>query len=115
MFFEDEISSWLCFGATWRCTPYEAIGLWSCLLFYTTQIVTTLIHSVIQGQRGTATVNEAATRRHTTTDVGDDWKLLCSFMIYFFGLPLGSLLWVLAGIHSGCAAVFKICPVLGIL
>ena len=49
-FFDDEIGSWSCLGTAWRCTPSEAIGIWSVILFYTTIFVATITHSVMQSK-----------------------------------------------------------------
>ena len=83
--FDDEIPASWCLGATFRCTVAESVGLWSAVAFYTTLIVVTLIHSVIQGQRGTAERNEEATRRHARKSDGDDLGFqLCLLVVYFF-------------------------------
>ena len=99
MFFDDEISFWWCLGDTWRCTPSEATGLWSTMLFYVTVLLVTTIHSVIQNQNGTAVRNEEATRRHMTEDAGGECGMLCSVLVYFFSLVAGCLLWVTAGVR----------------
>ena len=97
-FFDDEIGSWSCLGTAWRCTPSEAIGIWSVILFYTTIFVATITHSVMQSNVG-AERNDAATRRHIMAgDSGDDWLMLCSFLLYFFGLAAGCLVWALGGL-----------------
>ena len=90
---DAEIDFWWCLGLAPRCTPAEAIGLWSTILFYTTMFVVTVIHSIIQSESGT---NEQA-RRHTTNDVGDDLVMLCWFMAYFFSFAAGCLLWAFLG------------------
>ena len=100
IFFDDEISFGWCLGVTWRCTPAEAAGLWSVVVFYTTIVSVTIVHGVVQHQTGTATRNEEATRRHTGTDAGDDWAALFSLLLYFFSFAAGSLLWALAGTRS---------------
>jgi protein-S-isoprenylcysteine O-methyltransferase Ste14 len=99
MFFDDEISRWWCLGDTWRCTPSEAAGLWTVILFYATTLFVTVAHSVIQSQNGTAGRNEEATRRHTAKDAGDDLGAVCLLLVYFFSLAAGSLLWVAAGVR----------------
>ena len=98
--FDGEISSWWCVGCTFRCTPAEAAGLWSVALFYGTMVGATVLHSIAQGQNGTAGRNEAVTRRHTTAaDVGGDGATVCHFLAYFFSLAAGSLLWALGGVR----------------
>ena len=95
---DDEIGTISCLGATWRCTPSEAVGIWSVIGFYTTMIVVTITHSVMQSNAGTER-NDSATRRHTMAgDGGDDWCMLCSFLVYFFGLAAGCLVWALGGL-----------------
>lgn len=99
MTFDDEIGFWWCLGATWRCTPAESIGLWSVILFYTTVTFVTIIHQFSQ----TATHYMDETRRqarNATTDAGDDFGTLCTFMIYFFSFAAGNLLWALAGVRA---------------
>ena len=96
LFLDEEISLGWCLGMTWRCTPVEAIGLWSVVLFYMTLILGTIIHAVTQ----TSSNEEVTTRRRNTpTDAGDEWVLLCSFMIYFFSFAAGCLVWALAGVQ----------------
>ena len=96
-FFDREISRWWCAGCTWRCTPSEAAGLWSVALFYTAVVGGTAIHSIAQSQDGTAGRNEAVTRQHTA-DAGGDGRTVCVFVVYFFSLAAGSLLWALGGV-----------------
>ncbi len=100
MFFDDQIGSGWCLGTTWRCTPSEATGLWSAILFYATTLFVTAIHSATQHLTGTATRNEEATRRHTAADVGNDWRLVGWLVVYFFSFAGGSLLWALAGVRA---------------
>lgn len=97
--FDEEIGSGWCLGLTWRCTPSEVIGLWSVVLFYTTMLIVTVIHGMLQVQAGTAGRNDEATRRHTRTDVNDDCYTLCWLTVYFFTFAAGSLLWVGAGVQ----------------
>ena len=99
MFFDEEIGIWWCLGDTWRCTPAEAIGLWSSVLFYVTMLIVTIIHGVTQHNTGTADRNEEATRRHTAPDVGDDFAVLCWVMIWFFTFTAGCLMWATAGVR----------------
>ncbi len=107
MFFNEEIVSGWCFGLTWRCTPSEAIGLWSVLLFYSTVVIVTGIHLVAQKQNGNGngTIGSGSggyshhirnNLRSTSTAADDDVLLLCSFLIYFFGLVVGCLFWALS-------------------
>ena len=93
--FDEEMSAGWCFGATWQCTPAEAAGLWSTLLFYSTVVIGTVYHGCVQAHVTTAAANEVATHRslHTTTDAGDEWQLLCFLLTYFFSsLALSHLL-----------------------
>ena len=78
MFFDEEIGIWWCLGDTWRCTRAEALGLWSVVSFYTAVLVVTITHGIVQHSSGTAERNDAATRRHTSTAVTDDWVAMCS-------------------------------------
>ena len=99
--FDDEIPASWCLGATFRCTIAESVGLIAAVAFYTTLIVVTLIHSVIQGQRGTAERNEEATRRHARKSDGDDLGFqLCLLVVYFFSFAGGSLAWALGGVTA---------------
>ena len=97
--FDDEITLGWCLGATWRCTVSEASGLWSVLLFYTTVLMTTVVHGIVQHQTGTAARSEAATRRHTGADVGEDLGFVCWLVIYFFSFAAGCLLWATGGVR----------------
>ena len=99
MFFDEEISIWWCLGDTWCCTPAEAIGLWSVILFYTTAVFVTAIHSCIQHQNGTAERDEDATRRYTSKDGDVELGVVCSLLVYFFLFVAGCLLWVAAGVR----------------
>lgn len=99
--FDDEIPASWCLGATFRCTVAESVGLFAAVTFYSTLIVVTLIHSVIQGQRGTAERNEEATRRHARKPDGDDLGFqLCLLVVYFFSFAGGSLAWALGGVTT---------------
>lgn len=77
--FDDPIGLWWCLGTTCRCTvrctPSEAIGIWSVLGFYTTVLTATIIHGMAQHSSGTVGRNEQATRRHTAVDASDDWQI----------------------------------------
>ena len=97
--FDDEVSIWWCLGDTWRCTPAEAIGIWSVIFFWSTMFIGTVIHGVIQHQTGTVERNDEATRRHVAANEGEEWVMLCSFMIWFFSFAAGCLLWVAAGVR----------------
>ena len=101
MIFDEEISFWWCLGDTWRCTPSEAAGLWSVVLFYTSAIFVTIIHVVIQGQNGTEIRNDEATRRHRkkTDDISGEFRLVCSLLVYFFAFAAGCLVWATAGVR----------------
>jgi protein-S-isoprenylcysteine O-methyltransferase Ste14 len=106
MFFDEEIGTGWCLGLAWRCTPAEAIGFWSVVLFFSTVVLVTLVHLVIlQGQNRSATRDEATLLRQTTTATtttvcleenagDDDLRMLCSLVIYFFTFTFGCLLWV---------------------
>ena len=95
---DHEIFNAWCLGLTWRCTPVEAAGLWSVVLFYTTILVATIVHGVAQHQAGTASRNEEATRRHTTSSSeSNEFMMMCMFMCYFFGFAAGCLVWVTIG------------------
>ena len=128
MFFEEAISStspasWLCLDGliTWNCTPYEVIGFWSMTSFYTTILMTTIIHAILQQSsskgNGNGIGNQTAgmigqdhpgvstrtTRRGRSSNdnnMNDDLVMLCGLIIYFFGFAAGCLLWVLGGIQS---------------
>ena len=99
MVFDDEINSWICLQTSWRCTAAEAVGLWSVVLFYVTMCVVTTIHYLIQHESCTAERNEQATRRHTASDIGDDYCMLCLVLTYFFSFAAGCFVWVTAGVH----------------
>jgi protein-S-isoprenylcysteine O-methyltransferase Ste14 len=96
---DDEIIPGWCLGLTWRCTPAESIGLWSVVLFYATLLVATVVHGVAQNYSGTAARNQEATRRHTSSNGGNEVVMLCMIMCYFFSFTAGCLLWVTAGVH----------------
>jgi len=94
----DEVSIWWCLGDTWRCTPAEAVGLWSVILFYVTMLLVTVIHAVHQNVTGSADRNEGATRMYMSG--GDDgFGMLCFLVLYFFTFAAGCLLWAAAGVH----------------
>jgi len=100
MFLDDEMKLWWCLGATWRCTPSEAIGLWSVILFYMTVLVLTIIHSVILSNHETIATGSPTKRRRSMSTAAtddDDWRNLISLMVYFFTFCAGCLVWVAVG------------------
>lgn len=98
-FFDDEISAWWCFRATWRCTPAEATGLWSTILFYMAIVVVTAIHMVMQ--TGNPNDDDATQwqLKSAAAGSGDEVQLLCLLMLYFFGFVAGCLIWALGGVR----------------
>jgi len=84
-----------CLGMAWSCTPVELIGLWSVWLFYTVFFIVTITHYIMQDYNGTI---QLSTSRHNDT-INDDLGILCMLMLFFFGLVIGCLIWVTAGIH----------------
>ena len=101
MLLDEEISNVWCVGGTWRCTPYEAAGLWSVIFFYATVLVGTILHSYCQHQSGAAERDEDATRRHAEAhaDGGPDAVVPCLLVVYFFSFSAGCLLWAAAGVR----------------
>ena len=87
--FDDEIGIAWCLGDTWRCTPTEVIGLWSVVLFYTTVLIVTVVHSTVQKDTGIA----------PNSSDGDELCMVVGLMVYFFTFALGCLLWVAAGVR----------------
>jgi len=101
MFLDEEIGFGWCISCTWRCTPAEAIGIWSVMLFYITVLLVTVIHGVIQYESGTSGRNTEATRMQlaasTKNDLGGECAIICWLLVYFFSFAAGCLLWALGG------------------
>lgn len=99
-FFDDEISMWWCFGgATWRCTPAEALGLWLVVIFYVAILVVTAIHMMMQtGDPNDGDATRQRLKNSAAGAAGDAWEMLC-LLVYFFGFAAGCLMWVLGGVR----------------
>lgn len=96
MLFDEEISFGWCLGLSWRCTPFEALGYFSVILFYTSMLIISAIHiAMIRGHDEISTGNQSATRRQASTTSNDDLGFLISLLICFFTFAAGCLLWVL--------------------
>lgn len=100
---EDVHSAWCLGGLTWRCTPYEAMGIWSTILFYTCVAVTTLIHLIMKRDQKDGVIESPQhhhnSRRGTNNTYDDDLKFLSGLLVYFFTFTAGCLVWVLGGNH----------------
>ena len=88
---DDVISNVWCCGLTWRCTPFEAIGIWSVILFYSSILIVTCVHFMIL--RNDAITTSSSRQRATRESDDDDFGLLIWLVIYFFTFTLGCLLW----------------------
>ena len=98
---DNEISTVYCLGATFRCTPYEASGVWSLILFYSTVLTVTAVHGCLQEPPNDRhTTAHSQNHRSPTEQQTRDLKMVCSLVIYFFSLAAGSLLWVLVGVKA---------------
>ncbi len=98
MFFDNEIDFIWCLGITKRCTPSEAIGSLSVILFYASVLIVSAIHiSVIHSHdnHNVTTGNGRTSRRHVATTSNDAFAFLIALVVYFFTLAGGCLLWVL--------------------
>ena len=90
-----------CLGATFRCTPAEAMGLWSTALFYATALAATAVHScIIQARDPAGGRDEAATRRHTAQLYEPDGRTAATLLLWFFTFAGGCLLWAVAGVRA---------------
>lgn len=103
-FFDSEVSMPWCFGATWRCTTSEAIGISLFLCFYTTVFLGTVLHSILVKNPPSTQINGSSiSRQHQSStirsDGGEDIRILLLLLVYFFGLAFGCLLWALGGIR----------------
>ena len=93
----EEISFHWCLGLCGdKCTPSEAMGLWSVLLFYATILLVTLLHSVWQHQNGTAEALTTSTT-NSSADQNNEWAMLLALVMYFFTFAAGCLVWALGG------------------
>lgn len=98
---DDEINISWCLGATWKCTISEAIGIWSVIVFYSTIVCVTVLHSMMMKNHNTVAPSASRRRLRGTTDSSnEDFKIICWIIIYFFTLTFGCLLWAAAGIQS---------------
>jgi len=99
MLLNEEIGSGWCFGLSWRCTPIDAIGLWSVMIFYNGILVMTIIHYLILQARNvqgsTPRASNPSSQRWRTTTSNDEMKLMCMLITFFFVFAMGCLLWVL--------------------
>ena len=91
-----------CLGLTFRCTPYEAWGIWSVILFYSTIVVVTMIHSCYNNAKeDNRTTRQTRSRRRSQPNnhCDGDLQMLCLLLVYFFTFAAGCLMWVLGGVH----------------
>lgn len=85
---EDRISAaWCCGLAGWECTPYEAAGIWSVILFYLSVLVVSGVHL--------AMLNGHVAETSSLSDGESSEYLFIALPIYFFTFVIGCLLWVL--------------------
>jgi protein-S-isoprenylcysteine O-methyltransferase Ste14 len=115
---DDEISTPYCLGATFRCTPYEAAGIWVVILFYTAVVVVTAAHSCVQRpneHHTTATTAKTSSyqRSPAERETNRDVQMVCCLIVYFFTLAGGCLLWVLAGTKAVHPAQSMLCQSIG--
>lgn len=137
LWLDEEIDNPLwCLGATFRCTPSESIGIWSVILFYSTVVAVTAIHSFLNGTTAVGHRRpQSSGRRHRNPPVpdspsiarsrghhnssgngsfaapiaashDDDLKMLCLLLVYFSTFAAGCLVWVLGG--ARCVHPFQI-------
>jgi len=91
---EELSSSSQCLGLTFRCTPSESIGIWSVVVFYSTVFMATVVHSFLKN-------NHVESRRRIShnSHYGDELRMLCLLLVYFFTFAAGCLVWVLGGVR----------------
>lgn len=105
MGFDNEIHLAWCLGDTWRCTPAEAIGIWSVLAFYSGLVFVTAVHYLIQNQnRGGSAAQSSLSGTSNTDEI--EFGTVCSLLVYFFTFAAGSFTWVAAGIK--CVHPFQV-------
>ena len=104
---DDELDNPLwCLGLTFRCTPYESFGIWSVIFFYSTIVVVTMIHSLLNNARS-RTIMTSPSRNHpihgrrppSSHNYDSDLRMLCLLLVYFFTFAAGCLVWVLGGVR----------------
>lgn len=104
---DNEISTNYCLGATYRCTPYEATGIWLLILFYIAVSVVTAVHHCIQKP-----LSDDHHRQQSGSEARD-LMLVCCLVVYFFTLAGGSLLWVLLGTRAVHPVQNMVCQFIG--
>lgn len=97
-FFEEEINEWWCLGDTWKCTPVEAMGLWSVVFFVFWVMGGTVVHLAVQSEHGTADRNDARTRKHTDQD--DQPRGWCALVLLLLTAIAGTVLMVCMNLQS---------------
>lgn len=102
----EEINAAWCFGLVNKCSPSEAMGLWSVLLFYTSVLVVSLIHVLLIPKQSQST--GGTTMRSSSASVNEDLKMICGLVVYFFTFTMGCLVWAL---NSSWAHPFQSCPI----
>lgn len=97
-FFEEDINRWWCVGDTWRCTRFEALGIWSVFFFYVVWIGgVTVVHIALQSAHGTSGRNEVRTRRHT--DREDHPSSVVGLVLFFIANIAGVIMWIFLGVR----------------
>lgn len=94
---DGEIYSMWCIGITWRCTPYEAIGIWSTIIGYSSVVVVSVLHLMMLQSNENVSAGNAVSPRNdkSTQNINDDMGHLISLVVYFFIFAAGCLTWVI--------------------